>query len=100
MFYHPGAGGFAGPAGPWYRWLLFQTDKLLLAEVGDTYEATVRIQTDGLIGTVDIAFLGAAGNPTQGISWNGDPCTVQVEVVELNLEQSTWGSVKSQFGNQ
>ena len=82
------------PSSPFDHWIGFQSDSAHQGNIWDIYGITVRIYTDDVIGNVDIAFLGMVS----GI-WNGDPCTTTVEVVELNLEQSTWGSVKSQFGN-
>jgi len=84
------------PSASWDHWIGFQSDSIVWdSSVGDLYEVSVLVYTDDLIGTVDIAFLGMADS-----YFEGDPCSTTVEVDELNLEQSTWGSVKVQFGNQ
>ena len=82
------------------HWLEFKADTTFLSSQGETYEVTMRIHTDSKYGSFDIAFLGYTiymGGAGPQYSWNGDPCSTTVEVVELNLEQSTWGSVKSEF---
>jgi len=87
------------PGDPWDHWIGFVTDSTYDSNEGGIYEVTVTIHTDPLIGYANIAFLGMAYNYQSGYMWNGDPCSTTVEVVELNLEQLTWGSVKAQFEN-
>lgn len=82
------------PSAPWDHWIGFETDVSLYGEAGDCYEVTVSVYTDDIIGTVDIAFLGMVNG--ESYTW---PCSTTVEVIELNLDQTTWGSVKSRFGN-
>ena len=77
------------------HWIGFDTGSLLSGMAGDCYEVTVTVHTDDMIGTVDIAFL------CKVCLWfNGNPCSTTVEVVGLNLDQSTWGAVKYEFGSQ
>lgn len=80
-----------GGCSPWDHWIGFATAESLACVEGDTFEITVSIYTDGIIGFVDIAFIGEP-SPQYAV-----PCSTTVEVVELNLEQSTWGAVKSEF---
>lgn len=77
------------------HWIGFDTGSLISGMVGDCYEVTVTVHTDDIIRTVDIAFLAKVC-----LWFNGSPCSTTVEVVQLNLEQSTWGAVKSEFGSQ
>ncbi len=79
------------PCSPWDHWIGFATDSTT-GITGECFEVTVNVHTDGLTGTVDIAFLGMAA-----YYYDSYPCSTTVEVVELNLEQSTWGAVKSEF---
>ena len=89
----------AYPSGSENHWIAFwNTDWYYSYQQGDVYTITLTIHTNSIIGSVDIAFLAVAG--VLGLDdylWNGDPCSTTVEVVELNLEQSTWGSVKNLF---
>lgn len=80
---------------PWDHWLGFQSDTTCAGEIGALYQITVTVYTDMLLGEVDISFLAAVDN--DGLCWNGDPCTTTVEVIGLEFEQTTWGSVKSEF---
>lgn len=75
------------------HWIGFISDSSYSCNQGDEYEITVTIHTDSTLGFIDIAFLGLGGQ----FGYIGDPCSTTVEVVELNLEQSTWGSIKSDF---
>lgn len=79
----------------WDHWIGFQSENAVEGAEGDIYEFTMTIHTDPIMGFVEIAFLGIVD--VDGWCWNGDPCSTTVEVVELYLEQSTWGSVKSEF---
>ena len=87
------------PSAPSDTWIGFASDSGYPYEIGDIYEVTVIIRTDSTIGLVDIAFLGMGYDPMGAYRWEGDPCSTTVEVVGLNLEQSTWGTVKSEFGS-
>ena len=75
------------------HWIGFISDSSYPCNQGDKYEITVTIHTDSTLGFVDIAFLGMGSL----LGHIGYPCSTTVEVVELNLEQSTWGSIKSDF---
>jgi len=91
--------GYQYPAGPLHYWASYISDSAYACDSLDIYEITVRIHADSVLGFYDIAFLGFA----QGYAgWYSSscPCTTTVEVVELNLEQSTWGSIKSDFSIQ
>ncbi len=77
---------------PWDHWIGFQTSSPLSSDSGDCYQITLNVYTDGLVGVVDLAFLGMAD-----YFYDDDPFPATIEVVELNLEQSTWGAVKSEF---
>ncbi|MBN1433405.1 hypothetical protein JW921_01505 [Candidatus Fermentibacterales bacterium] len=89
------------PSSPWEHWLGFSSDELVQGEPGDTYSVTVTIYTDDIVGSVEIAFLGAAYSdeepePSRGTYyWDGDPFHVTVEVEELGLSQRTWGAIKA-----
>jgi hypothetical protein len=87
------------PSSPWDHWLHFLSDTTHYAEVGDTYTVALTIHTDGLVGVVDVAFLGCCGY-TEEFYWNGDPCSTTVEVIEVGLASSTWGAVKREVGSR
>lgn len=87
------------PSALWDHWIGFKSEHIIEGSAGDIYEITVRIYTDYIIGSVNTAFLGVVYYLESGwnYGWNGDPCSTTVEVVELNFDQATWGSIKSQF---
>ena len=81
---------------PWDHWIGFRSDSIRTGSTGDVYHYFATIHTDMLIGDVDISCLAAILNDLTP-EWDGDPCSVSVEVVELNLNQSSWGGIKTEF---
>lgn len=84
------------PSDSLYHWIGFMSDENSTGEQGDIYEISLMIYTDSTLGTFDIAFLGLVIHMSE-LNFNGDPWSTTVEVVELNLDQATWGAVKSIF---
>lgn len=80
----------------WDHWIGFRSDSVRTGSTGDVYHYFATIHTDMLIGDVDISCL-AAISDIDTPEWNGDPCSVSVEVLELNLNQSSWGGIKTEF---
>jgi hypothetical protein len=84
------------PSTPTDRWIGFLSDYGYIGNEGDTYEITLTINTDPTTGFIDVAFL-ATSMYEDDLEWNGDPCTTTVEMVGMNLESSTWGSIKTDY---
>ena len=86
------------PPSTGYEWVDFVTpDNTLYGSIGDTGHATVTIMTGDSLGTFSLAFLAAEFNPPGDLHWVGDPCNCTVEVTPLNLQEETWGHIKSEF---
>jgi len=79
------------------QWIGFYEETYGSSEQGDVYEVTVRIHTAETSGIFELAFLGLVHEYADWV-WEGDPCSITVEVVEMNLEAATWAEVKSQSG--
>jgi len=84
----------------WKNWMSFVSDSAYVPVEGDIYHISMDIHTNDTLGIFEIAFLAWGFGVMSYPSWDGDPCTTTVQVVELSLENTTWGSVKTQFGNQ
>ncbi len=78
-----------------YIWWVFAEDSLY-GDLGETAHAAVFVTTNDSLGQFQMAFL-AAVTGQGNTNWNGDPCSCIVEVTPLQLEQETWGYIKSEF---
>ena len=84
-----------------YKWLSFCSESGGSTSPGDVFDISMTVHTDDLLGMIPLSFhiawfIGGAVS----WDWDEDPIADSIEVVELNLEQSTWGSVKAQLGNR
>lgn len=87
------------PPGSGYEWISYGTSEHVTGDLGDTGHANVFITSGDVPGSYTTAALGAflANQPYIAYFWEGDPCSCLVEVTPLNLEQETWGKIKSEF---
>jgi len=85
------------PPAQGYEWTAWRTVPVMLhADSGETGYAIATITTIDSIETFQLAFC--AG--TEGYAWPNweeTPCSCTVEVTPLNLDQETWGRIKSEF---
>ena len=88
------------PAPSGYLWSCWETPAPILADSGETGYADALISVTDSLGIYQLAFCAGLYNPIEDVNWEDYPCSCTVEVTLLNLEQETWGSIKSKLGEQ
>ncbi len=87
---HPAPGG--------YIWSCWQTPVAVVGDSGETGYAEAYISVSDSLGLFQLAFCAGYLNTIgPDFWWEEDPCSCVVEIVPLNLEQETWGHIKSEF---
>ena len=80
-----------------YHWAIWDTPIALSVDSGDTGYVNANITSTDSLGVFQLAFCcGFVGPYTPG--WEDSPCSCLVAVTPLNLEQTTWGTIKSSMG--
>ena len=80
-----------------YEWFAWKTPVIAFADSGEIGHAITTITTVDSLGTFQLAVC--AG--TEGYAWPNweeSPCSCMVDVTPLNLQQETWGYIKTELG--
>jgi len=85
------------PAPSGYLWSCWETPVAILADSGETGYAEAYISVTDSLGFFELAFCAGYYHSMGGVIYEDNPCSCVVEVTLLNLEQETWGFIKSEF---